>query len=125
MTRYKDIKVEKDKNIEVLIGSGADGVCVVGKSSRSHVEKVIETSMENNLAMISDTIKYLNLTRMSQHKVPALEVNEDLFMSVGKIEYKRLQKVKYGDFARCHITLKPMPNGIFCRDEFLTFRKLT
>ncbi|MCJ7473133.1 MAG: citramalate synthase, partial [Actinobacteria bacterium] len=59
MTRYKDIKVEKDENLKVLIDSGADGVCVVGKSSRSHVEKVIETTIENNLSMISDTIKYL------------------------------------------------------------------
>ena len=59
MTRYKDTEVEKDKNLKVLIGSGADGVCVVGKSSRLHVEKVIETTTDNNLAMISDTVKYL------------------------------------------------------------------
>jgi 2-isopropylmalate synthase len=59
MTRYKNIKAEKDKNLEILIDSGADGVCVVGKSSKLQVEKVIETTMENNLSMISDTIKYL------------------------------------------------------------------
>ena len=59
MTRYKDTEVEKDKNLKVLIDSAADGVCVVGKSSRLHVEKVIETTADNNLAMISDTVKYL------------------------------------------------------------------
>lgn len=59
MTRYKDSTVEKDRNLEVLINSGADGVCVVGKSSVLHVEKVIETTLDNNLVMISDTIRYL------------------------------------------------------------------
>jgi len=59
MTRYKDNPVEEDRNIKVLLDSGADGVCVVGKSSVLHVEKVIETTLDNNLAMISDTIKYL------------------------------------------------------------------
>jgi len=59
MTRYKDSAVEKDSNLEVLINSGADGVSVVGKSSVLHVKKVIETTLDNNLAMISNTIKYL------------------------------------------------------------------
>ncbi len=59
MTRYKDSTVEEDRNLKVLINSGADGVCVVGKSSVLHVDKVIETTLNNNLAMISDTIKYL------------------------------------------------------------------
>jgi len=59
MTRYKDNTVEKDRNLKVLINSGADGVCIVGKSSVLHVEKVIETTLNNNLAMISDTIKNL------------------------------------------------------------------
>jgi 2-isopropylmalate synthase len=59
MTRYKDTEVGKDKNLKVLIDSGADGVCVVGKSSKLQAEKVIETTMENNLSMISDTVKYL------------------------------------------------------------------
>jgi len=59
MTRYKDIKVENDNNIKQLIQSGADGVCVVGKSSSLHAEKVIETTLENNLSMIFDSIEYL------------------------------------------------------------------
>ncbi len=59
MTRYKNIKVEDDKNIKQLLQSGTDSVCVVGKSSVTHVEKVIETSLENNLSMIFDSIEYL------------------------------------------------------------------
>ena len=59
MTRYKDIKVEDDNNIKQLIQSGSDGVCIVGKSSSLHVEKIIETTLENNLSMIHDSIEYL------------------------------------------------------------------
>ena len=59
MTRYKDIKVENDNNIKQLIQSGADSVCIVGKSSSLHAEKVIETTLENNLSMIFDSIEYL------------------------------------------------------------------
>ncbi|MBN2072896.1 MAG: citramalate synthase [Actinobacteria bacterium] len=59
MTRYKDIPVEKDKNMGALIDSGAYGVAVVGKSSLLHVKKVIETTPGNNLDMILGTIEYL------------------------------------------------------------------
>jgi 2-isopropylmalate synthase len=59
MTRYKDIAVDKDRNMEVLKKSGAYGVAVVGKSSLLHVKRVIETTPENNLDMISGTIQYL------------------------------------------------------------------
>ena len=59
MTRYKDIKIENDKNIKQLIQSGADGVCIVGKSSSLHAEKIIETTLENNLSMIFDSMHIL------------------------------------------------------------------
>ena len=59
MTRYKDITAKKDSNIRLLIDSGADGVTVVGKSSPFHVRKVLETTLENNLAMIFESVEYL------------------------------------------------------------------
>ncbi len=59
MTRYKNIKVEDDSNIKQLVQSGADAVCIVGKSSPLHAQKVIETTLENNMDMISSSIEYL------------------------------------------------------------------
>ncbi|MBU4483556.1 MAG: citramalate synthase, partial [Actinobacteria bacterium] len=52
MTRYKDVSAAEDSNLKQLIDSGADAVCIVGKSSSLHAEKVIETTLENNLSMI-------------------------------------------------------------------------
>lgn len=59
MTRRKNVPVAEDSNLKQLIDSGADAVCVVGKSSSLHAEKVIETTLENNLSMIFDSIEYL------------------------------------------------------------------
>ncbi len=59
MTRYKNTKVEEDENIKQLVQSGADSVCIVGKSSSLHTQKVIETTLENNLSMIFDSVEYL------------------------------------------------------------------
>ena len=43
----------------MLIETGADAVCIFGKSSSFHVEKVIETTLENNIEMIFDSVRYL------------------------------------------------------------------
>lgn len=58
-TRYKNTDVESDGNLKSLLDSGADTICIFGKSSALHVEKVIETSLDNNLDMINSSIRYL------------------------------------------------------------------
>jgi len=58
-TRYKNRGVEDDENLKLLVESRADSVCIFGKSSSLHVEKVIETTLENNLDMIYESIQYL------------------------------------------------------------------
>lgn len=58
-TKYKNVSAKEDENIKMLIDANADAVCIFGKSSSFHVEKVIETTLENNIEMISDSIKYL------------------------------------------------------------------
>ncbi len=58
-TKYKDTPAENDINLKVLLDSGADTMCIFGKSSMLHVEKVIETTAENNLEMIFDSVQYL------------------------------------------------------------------
>ncbi|MCL5772519.1 MAG: citramalate synthase [Actinobacteria bacterium] len=58
-TKYKNVSVENDENIKMLINSKADAVCIFGKSSTFHVEKVIETTLDNNIEMIFESIQYL------------------------------------------------------------------
>lgn len=58
-TRRKNSKVETDSNLSALIDSGAKIVTLVGKNSIAQVRQVLETTPEENLAMISDSISFL------------------------------------------------------------------
>jgi 2-isopropylmalate synthase len=59
MTRRRDVAAEDDSSLGVLAESFAPVVCLVGKSWRLHVDKVIKVSTEENLAMIADSIAFL------------------------------------------------------------------
>jgi 2-isopropylmalate synthase len=59
MTRRRDVAAEDDAALGVLAASFAPVVCLVGKSWRLHVDKVIKVSAEENLAMIADSIAFL------------------------------------------------------------------
>jgi len=58
MTRRRDRAAAEDEALRSLISSFAPVVCLVGKSSVLHVEKVIRVSREENLAMIADSIGF-------------------------------------------------------------------
>jgi 2-isopropylmalate synthase len=60
MTRRRDVAAEDDAALGVLAGCFAPVVCLVGKSWRLHVDKVIKVSAEENLAMIADSIAFLS-----------------------------------------------------------------
>ena len=59
MTRRKGVSVEADTGIQALLDSEAPVVTVVGKSWHLHVREVLRASDEENLAMISESIRYL------------------------------------------------------------------
>jgi 2-isopropylmalate synthase len=58
-TRKPNIKVEDDKNLKDLLSSGADTVVIFGKSWSFQVAEIIKTSLDENVQMIKETIKYL------------------------------------------------------------------
>ena len=59
MTRRRDAAAEDDAALRVLAECFAPVVCLVGKSWRLHVDKVIRVTPEENLAMIADSIAFL------------------------------------------------------------------
>jgi 2-isopropylmalate synthase len=59
MTRRKGIKADQDPGMKALVDSGAKTLTIVGKTSSFHVTEVLRVTLEENLAMITDTIKYL------------------------------------------------------------------
>jgi 2-isopropylmalate synthase len=58
MTRRKGVKPADDPGMKALIESGAPSVTIVGKTWDFHVTEVLRVSLEENLAMISETVAY-------------------------------------------------------------------
>jgi 2-isopropylmalate synthase len=58
MTRRKGVKPADDPGMKALVESQAPVVTIVGKTSDFHVTEVLRVSLEENLAMIRETIEY-------------------------------------------------------------------
>jgi len=58
-TRRPKTKTEADANLQALVNAGVKVVTIVGKSSDLQVIQVLETTLEENLSMVADSIRYL------------------------------------------------------------------
>lgn len=58
-TRRKDLAVEDDANLASLLSADTEWVCVFGKTWDFQVAEILRASLEENLAMIRDTVRYL------------------------------------------------------------------
>ncbi|MGF1591309.1 MAG: citramalate synthase [Pleurocapsa sp.] len=58
-TRRPNISVVEDKMLQAILAAGTHWVTIFGKSWDLHVTETLKTSLEENLAMIRDTIEYL------------------------------------------------------------------
>jgi 2-isopropylmalate synthase len=59
MTRRKGVQASDDIGMKSLLDSQAPVITIVGKTSDFHATKVLGVSLEENLAMIADTVAYL------------------------------------------------------------------
>lgn len=59
MTRRRGLRAEDDPGMLALLNSGADVCTVVGKTWDFHVTDVLRVSLDENLAMIYDSVKLL------------------------------------------------------------------
>ncbi|HEX4141992.1 MAG TPA: citramalate synthase [Pirellulales bacterium] len=59
MTRRRGTKAEDDPGMRALVESRAPVITIVGKTSLFHVVEVLRVSLEENLAMIAETVAYL------------------------------------------------------------------
>jgi 2-isopropylmalate synthase len=58
-TRKAGVRASDDVNLRALLEAETPAVAIFGKSWRLHVEKVLETTAEENLAMIADSVAFL------------------------------------------------------------------
>src|SRR5204862_3872906 len=59
MTRRKSVAVERDDLMRMILEAETPVVTIVGKTWLLHVTEVLRARPDENLAMISDTIRYL------------------------------------------------------------------
>jgi 2-isopropylmalate synthase len=58
-TRRKDTRVDSDEQVRLLLDAGTPVVTIFGKTWLLHVLEVLQTTREENLAMIGDTVRFL------------------------------------------------------------------
>jgi 2-isopropylmalate synthase len=58
-TRKPGIKPDEDRNLKALLASETPTVTIFGKSWNLHVEEIMANSLEENLAMIYDSVGFL------------------------------------------------------------------
>jgi 2-isopropylmalate synthase len=58
-TRRKDTRADSDDQVRLLLDAGTPVVTIFGKTWLLHVLEVLQTTPEENLAMIADTVRFL------------------------------------------------------------------
>src|SRR5258708_19499889 len=64
-TRRAGGKADSDPNLRALVEAGTPVVTIVGKASDQQVLHILETTLEENLAMLHDSISFLNSKRLT------------------------------------------------------------
>ncbi|AFA38054.1 2-isopropylmalate synthase/homocitrate synthase family protein [Pyrobaculum oguniense TE7] len=58
-TRRKGVRPDRDENLNAIVKADVPAAVIFGKSWTLHVEKVLEATWEENLAMIAESVEYL------------------------------------------------------------------
>lgn len=58
-TRKASVRVEDDPQVRALLDAQTPVVCLVAKSDVRHVREALRTTLEENLAMVADTVAFL------------------------------------------------------------------
>jgi 2-isopropylmalate synthase len=82
MTRRRGVQAADDVGLNAMVDSHAPVCTVVGKSWDLHVTEVLRVSLEENLAMIADSVRYLKskgreVIYDAEHFFDGMAANED------------------------------------------------
>ena len=106
MTRRGKMKVEDDPQVKMLLDARTPAVTIVGKTWPLHVTEVFHVTLEENLAMISDTVAYLK-----KHGREVLYDAEHFFDSFREDPEYSLQTVKAAQDAGADLVVLCETNG--------------
>jgi 2-isopropylmalate synthase len=88
-TRRKDTPVEADDQVRLLLDAGTPVVTIFGKTWMLHVLEVLQTTPDENLAMIADTVRYLkahgkHVVYDAEHAFDGCKDNRDYALATWK-----------------------------------------
>lgn len=106
MTRRGKVKVEDDPQVKMLLDAETPAVTIVGKTWPLHVIEVFQVSLEENLAMIADTVAYLK-----KHGREVLYDAEHFFDSFREDPEYSLKTVKAAQDAGADLVVLCETNG--------------
>jgi len=92
-TRKPNTKIEEDIFINALLSAETDYVALVGKASAYQAEKIVKTSLEENINMISDSVKFLHSKKKkvffdAEHFFDGYKENPEYAIQCLKAAYK-------------------------------------
>jgi 2-isopropylmalate synthase len=58
-TRRKETAAQDDPGLRALLDTGCSAICLVGKAWDLHVEKALDTTLVENIAMVRDSVAFL------------------------------------------------------------------
>lgn len=106
MTRRGKLKVEDDAQVQMLLDAQTPAVTIVGKTWPLHVTEVFQVTLEENLAMIADTVAYLK-----KHDREVLYDAEHFFDSFREDPDYSLKTVKAASDAGADLVVLCETNG--------------
>ena len=86
-TRRKNTKAEDDPNLQSLVETGTQTVVIFGKAWDLHAQKVLGVTLEENLAMVAETVAFLKAQGRevifdAEHFFDGLRANRDYALKV-------------------------------------------
>jgi 2-isopropylmalate synthase len=58
-TRFAKHRVDEDPNVQALVAAGTPAIAIFGKTWDLHVRRALEISLDDNLALIDETVRFL------------------------------------------------------------------
>lgn len=113
-TRRKGIAAEEDVNLIKIVESGVKVASIFGKSWDFHVHTAIQTTLEENLAMISDSVAFLKssgleVLYLGEHFFDGYKNNPDYALQT----IERAQAAGADAIVLCDTNGGSMPDEIF------------
>lgn len=113
-TRRRNIKVEEDNNVIALLQAETPAVAIFGKSWDFHVTDIIRTTLEENLQMVEDTLRFFldkgkEVIFDAEHFFDGYKNNPAYALSV----LKRAEQVGVHSIALCDTNGGCFPDEIF------------